>query len=384
MKSVKLLIVGLDAATLDLINPWVAEGKLPNIARLMSAGASGRLASIVPPITPPAWTSFMTGKNPGKHGIFDFLETEPGTYSQRYLNAGSRRTKTIWRMLNEAGYTVGTMNVPFTYPPEHLDGFQIAGMATPSENSPFVYPPALRSELEGCLGRFRLDVRYLGFMSTNLRRHQVIDDMKDLDDQWLRASLYLIEKHPADVMMFTFMSIDTVQHHFWQYMDPTHHYHDASAAQEFGDAVFRVYQWLDNAVAQMVEKVSPDTPIFVVSDHGGGPTSDRVVYLNRFLAQLGLLHYIETKDSPLQKIAKDFLRWSYHLLRSSLSSRQKIKLANAFPTLRKRFETNVTWSSNIDWSRTKAFCSEVLASPPGIRINRKGVKPAGIVDEGGV
>ena len=162
----------------------------------------------------------------------------------------------------------------------------------------------------------------------------------------------------------------------------THHYHDASAVQDFGDAVFRVYQWLDNAVARIVEKVSPDTSVFVVSDHGGGPTSDRVLYLNRFLAQLGLLHYIEKKDSPLQKIAKDFLRWSYDLLRGPLSSRQKIMLANAVPALRKRFETAVTSYTNIDWSQTKAFCSEVLASPPGIWINRKGVKPAGIVDEG--
>lgn len=381
MKTVKLLIIGLDAATFDLINPWVAKGKLPNLAGLMSAGASGRLASVVPPITPPAWTSFMTGKNPGKHGIFDFLETHPGTYSQRYLNASSRRTKTIWRMLNEAGYTVGTMNLPFTYPPEHLDGFQISGMATPSEKSPFVFPPELRSELEGCLGRFRLDQRYLGFMSTNLRRQRVLDDMKHLDDQWLRASLYLMEKHSADVMMFTFMSIDTVQHHFWQYMDPTHHYYDPKAVPEFGDAVFRVYEWLDRAVGRMMEKVSPDTSVFVVSDHGGGPTSDRVLYLNRFLAQLGLLHYIERKDSSLQKLAKHLLRRSYNLLRSSLSSRQKIKLANALPSLRKRFETAVTSYSNIDWSRTKAYCSEVLASPPGIRINRKGVKPAGVVDE---
>jgi len=382
MKTVKLLIIGLDAATFDLINPWVAEGKLSNLARLMSAGTSGRLASVVPPITPPAWTSFMTGKNPGKHGVFDFLETEPGTYSLRYLNGNSRRAKTIWRMLNDAGYTVGTMNIPFTYPPEHLDGFQISGMATPSENSPFVYPPALRRELESCLGRFRLDQRYLGFMSTNPRRRQVIEDMKNLDKQWLRASLYLIEKHPADVMMFTFMSIDTVQHHFWQYMDPTHHYHDPSAAQEFGDAVFRVYQWLDDAVARMLEKVSPDTAVFIVSDHGGGPTSDRVIHLNRFLAQLGLLHYIETKDSPRQKAGKDFVRWSYNLLRGSLSSRQKIQLANTFPSLRKHFEAAATAYTNIDWSRTKAFCSEVLASPPGIWINRKGAKPAGIVDEG--
>lgn len=381
MKPIKLLIIGLDAATFDLISPWTAEGKLPTLARLIKEGASGRLASVVPPITPPAWTSFMTGKNSGKHGIFDFLETQPGTYSLRYLNGSSRRAETIWRMLNRAGYTVGTMNVPFTYPPEHLDGFQIAGMATPSENSPFIYPPELRRELENSLGRFRLDQRFLGFMSTNRRRQQVLEEMANLDRQWLRASLYLMEKHPADVMMFTFMSIDTVQHHFWQYMDATHHYHDPVAAREFGDAVFRVYQWLDEAVARMLEKLSSDTSVFVLSDHGGGPTSDRVIYLNRFLAQLGLLHYVDTKDSHLQKVAKNSVRWSYNLLRSSLSSRQKIHLANTFPILRKRFEAVATSYAHIDWSRTKAFCSEVLASPPGIRINRKGVRPHGIVDE---
>jgi predicted AlkP superfamily phosphohydrolase/phosphomutase len=106
------------------------------------------------------------------------------------------------------------------------------------------------------------------------------------------------------------------------------------------------------------------------------------LYLNRFLAQLGLLHYIETKDSPLEKITKGFLRWSYRVLRSSLSPRQKIILANALPVLRERFETAATSYTKIDWSRTKAFCSEVLASPPGIWINRKGAMPAGIVDEG--
>lgn len=382
MKTVKLLIIGLDAATFDLINPWIAEGKLPNLAQLINSGASGPLASILPPVTPPAWTSFMTGKNPGKHGIFEFTEMPSGTYSLRYLDASSRRTKTVWRMLNEAGFTVGTMNIPFTYPPEHLDGFQISGMSTPSEKSPFVYPPELRRELEDRLGKIRLDPRFLGFMSTPLRRHQVLDELKNLDDQWLRNSLYLIDKHPADVMMFTFMSIDTVQHHFWQYMDQTHHYHDATAVKDFGDAVLHVYERLDSAVARILEAVSPDTSVLVVSDHGGGATSDRVLYLNRFLAQLGLLHYIETKNSPLRKMAHNFLRRSYDLLRGSLSSGQKIRLADAFPALRKSFESAATSYTNIDWSRTKAFCSEVLASPQGIWINRKGVMPAGIVDEG--
>jgi predicted AlkP superfamily phosphohydrolase/phosphomutase len=165
-------------------------------------------------------------------------------------------------------------------------------------------------------------------------------------------------------------------------MDPTHHYHDASVAQEFGDAIFRVYQRLDNAVARIIEKVSSDTSVFVVSDHGGGPTSDRRLYLNRFLAQSGLLHYIETRNSPLREIAQDFLRRFYYLLRGSLNSGQKNWLAHVFPILRKRFENAATSYSSIDWSRTKAFCSEVLASPAGIWINRKRDMPAGIVDEG--
>jgi predicted AlkP superfamily phosphohydrolase/phosphomutase len=381
MKEPKVLIVGLDAATFELIIPWIAEGKLPNLAALMKEGAWGRLASVLPPITPPAWTSFMTGKNPGKHGIFHFLEAQPGSYELRYLNAGSRRTKTIWRMLNDAGFTVGAMNIPFTYPPEHLNGFQISGMDTPSEKSPFIHPPELRSELVGLLGRFELDLRYLGFMSTDARREQVLSEMEQLDDQWLRASLYLMEKRPADVMMFTFMSIDTVQHYFWQYMDREHHLYDPAVAQRFGNAVLHVYQRLDDAVGQLLKKAPGNTSVFVVSDHGGGPTSDRVIYLNRYLAQLGLLHYCRDERPAVKKLVQKLVRSVYLSVIASLSHHAKSRLANLFPAFRKWFESTATSFTEIDWGRTKAYCTEVLASPPSIWINRKGVKPTGIVEE---
>jgi len=382
MKTPKVLIVGLDSATFDLARPWIDEGKLPSLAALMKNGAWGRLASVVPPITPPAWTSFMTGKNPGKHGIFHFLEASPGRYGLRYLNAGSRRAKTIWRILSDAGYAVGTINIPFTYPPEQLSGFQISGMDTPSEKSSFIYPPELRSELEGLLGRFKLDLRYLGYMTTDPRRHEVLAEMEKLDRQWLGASLYLMRKHPADVVMVTFMSIDTAQHYFWQYMDRNHHLHDSAAAKHFGDAILRVYQRLDDAIGQLLGETSSGTSVFIVSDHGGGPTSDRVVYLNRYLAQLGLLYYREDKSSALEKLRKKIVRGSYTLLRNALSSGQKSFLAYKLPALRKRFETAFTSFSQIDWTRTKAYCSEVLASPPSIWINLKGVKPFGIVEQG--
>src|SRR6266571_4332402 len=144
MKKVpKVVVIGLDAATWTVIRPWMAEGQMPNLAKLM-----------------------------------------------------------------KAGYSVGTMNIPFTYPPEPLNGFQISGMDTPSETSPFIHPPELREELVKHLGGIQLDLRFLGAMSTDERRNQVLAEMEQMDNQWTKAALYLLENHPQDVMMFVFMSID--------------------------------------------------------------------------------------------------------------------------------------------------------------------------------
>ena len=382
-KDPKVIIIGLDAATWTLIRPWMAEGGMPNLAKLMNAGVSGTLQSVLPPITPPAWTSFMTGKNPGKHGVFHFIETAPDRYAMNYANGGSRRSPTVWRILNAAGLSVGTMNVPFTYPPEALDGFQISGLDTPSANSSFVHPPALKRELVDYLGKINHDVRFLGFMSTDHRRAQVLAEMEKIDQQWAAVALYLLEHHPQDVMMFVFMSIDTVQHYFWQYMDHGHFLHDPKAEPRFQNAV---YERLDAVTGRIIEKLPNDTTVLVVSDHGGGPVVDRTLFLNRYLHQLGLLQYHKKGSggrqgrSGLRKLKLKILRGAYSFLRNSLSSRQKSRLAEIFPTLRKKAELAYTSFVDIDWGSTKAFCSEVLASPPNVWINLKGIKPAGIVE----
>src|SRR6266571_2559396 len=315
MKKVpKVVVIGLDAATWTVIRPWMAEGQMPNLAKLMKAGVSGTLESILPPITPPAWTSFMTGKNPGKHGIFHFVETEHGGYAMNYANATSRRSPTVWKLLNNAGYSVGTMNIPFTYPPE------------------------LREELVKYLGGIQLDIRFLGAMSTDERRNQVLAEMKQIDKQWTKAALYLLENHPQDVMMFVFMSIDTVQHHFWHHMDKEHFLHDPARAPKFGDAVRKVYERLDAAAGQIIDRLPPETTLFVVSDHGGGPVVDRTIFLNRYLAQLGLLNYDEKTTSGIRRLGKKLLRVSFSALRSTLTSRQKSRLAMLFPKIRQKSE----------------------------------------------
>jgi len=385
-KSPKVVVIGLDAATWTLIRPWIDEGGMPNLANLMRAGVSGSLQSVLPPITPPAWTSFMTGKNPGKHGVFHFVETEPEGYEMNYANGASRRSPTIWKLLNTAGFSVGTMNIPFTYPPETLNGFQISGLDTPTANSPFVYPPSLKRELVEHFGKINHDVRFLGFMSTDRRRTQVLAEMEKIDRQWAAIAFYLLEHHPQDVMMFVFMSIDTVQHYFWQYMDRSHFLHDPKAEPLFGNAVRQVYERLDAVTGELIAKLPADTTVLVVSDHGGGPVVDRTLFLNRYLHQLGLLHYHKKGNEGLrrkfglQRIGSKILKGGFSLLRKSLSSRQKTLLADRFPWLRKRAELAYTSFQHIDWSRTKAYCSEVLASPPSIWINLKGAKSRGVVE----
>ena len=381
MTTPKIFIVGLDAATLSLIRPWAEQGLLPHFDRLLKDGASGALSSTLPPITPPAWTSFMTGKNPGKHGLFHFVEPQPGAYTLRYTNAGSRKARTLWRILSDAGYTVGVMNTPFTYPPEPVNGFQISGMDTPSPESPFIHPPSLRKELEQAIGKISLDIRYLGFMSTDERRDQVLAEIEKLDRQWTEAGLYLLEKHPADVMMFTYTSVDTAQHYFWHYMDPHHFLHDPQGVSLYGKTILQVYQRMDDAIGRFMNRLPKETTVVVVSDHGAGPISDRLVYLNRHLSQLGLLKYRDHPNrwSPERAIQK-LLRRVDSLLRGSLSSRQKSALARLFPRLRQKVETSSTSFAAIDWSSTKAYCSEMLASPPNIWINLRGARPSGIVE----
>ena len=123
----RVFIIGWDGATFDLIRPWAAEGKLPTLARLMVAGATGHLQSTLPPMTFQAWSSFLTGKNPGKHGIFDFTRQRPGSYELEFVNGGHRHGDSFWRLLSDAGRKVISISVPCTYPPEAVNGIMISG-----------------------------------------------------------------------------------------------------------------------------------------------------------------------------------------------------------------------------------------------------------------
>ncbi len=381
-RPLKLLVIGLDGATWSVIEPLARAGRVPNLARIMQ-GVQGPLESTIPPVTPPAWTSFMTGKNPGKHGLYHFVEPEPGSYQMRYTNARSRRARTIWSILSEAGRRVGVVNVPMTFPPEPVDGFMISGMDTPDAASDFIYPKSLVTDLRKAVGPVKLDLRYLGFMHSDERRRQVLQELDVVDEQRLRMLLYLLEREPVEVLMAVYGSPDTSQHYFWHYADSSHYRYDPRGAQTFGSAIGDVYVRLDRQIGALMERVADDGAVMIVSDHGFGPTSSKLLYLNRYLAELGLLAYRKAGTAGLGGLVSRTVRGTDRVLRGALSSDQKKRLARMFPKLRVRWESSLTALNAVDWSATKAYCSEVLASPANIWINVRGRQPQGTVDPGG-
>ena len=214
----KLLIIGLDGATFDLIKPWAAEGKLPTLAKLMQDGVTGNLESTLPPVTSPAWPTFMTGKNPGKHGVFDFIRPRAGTFDM--VNASQIKGKLLWEILSEAGYSVGVLNVPITYPPRKVNGYMVPGLLSPDQGKT-VYPPDLLKPYEAELGKYRLtpNVQYKAG-----NEDEFIADLHDLIDTQLRYALRLMKDHPTDVLMLHFLATDNGSHALWRFMDQ-----DASA-----------------------------------------------------------------------------------------------------------------------------------------------------------
>jgi predicted AlkP superfamily phosphohydrolase/phosphomutase len=378
----KVLIIGIDGATFNLIKPWAEGGKLPTFKHLLDEGVHGEMESIIPPITPPAWASFMTGMNPGKHGLLNFIEHQVQDYSVRYTNGSSHRVPTIWRQLSDLGWRVGVMNIPMTYPPEAVNGFCISGLDTPDRNSDFVYPKELRKELEESVGEIHLDPRHLGFMKTDERRDQVLEDLIQIENRRTELASYLMKHHPVDVMMLVYTAADTAQHFFWNYMDETHFLHDPVGARKYRNAILEIYQMIDANIGRLLDQIPEECTVLLVSDHGGGPVSRKVIYLNQYLQELGLLVYKGNRNRAPKQMLHRLTRGIDGYLRGALTPRQKAWLAGLFPSAREKWELYASSVGIINWEETRAYCLEFLSFPSEIWINLEGRTPHGRVKPG--
>jgi predicted AlkP superfamily phosphohydrolase/phosphomutase len=366
----KVLIFGLDGATLDLILPWAAEGKLPVLQSLMARGAWGRLETTTPPMTSPAWPSFATGKYPGKHGVFDFVSAHSGDFN--VINATAVRAQTMWDLLSAQGKQVGVMNVPVTYPPRAVNGFLISGLLSPS-SAQVTYPADLLApyEPDGDAYRVMPTVQYKPGNEA-----EFMHDLESLIDTRTRFAERLMRDRPWDMMMVHFLATDLVQHAMWRHMDPTHPQHEPGNG--FEDAIQQIYARVDQAVGRLLAQAGDDTTVIVMSDHGSGALHGQV-NLNVLLWQQGLL---QMKRSPLTQLRLAMFRLG---ITPKLAYKMLARLglqnivARVAKSTRNAVYNKFLSFSDIDWKRTTAYS---LGHIGQIYINQQGREQHGIVKPG--
>jgi predicted AlkP superfamily phosphohydrolase/phosphomutase len=375
--SRRLLIIGLDGATFDLIDPWSRQGQLPHLTALMEQGLQARLESTIPAVTFPAWSSFMTGKNPGKHGIYDFVRLKPNSYELAFTGARSRRGKTLWRSLSDHGLRLGVMAVPTTYPPEPVNGFMISGFDSPvstGRDPSFTYPRSLFDEINERVGRYR--ITDLGQFRIGRGWHaKALAHIHKILERKSAIARYLLQNQPWDLFMVLFGESDTVSHHFWAFHDSGSPRRPNGFGEQFQGAIMSVYKRLDSIIGQLMSLCDPHTAVMVLSDHGSGGAGDTVLYLNRWLEQEGFLEFRRTR--PARTRAAAALRWAgLNLL--PLKAQERLFQHGAAVT-------NAVFSQTrlglIDWPRTRAFSTE-MNTMPAIWINLKGRQPRGTVSPG--
>ena len=276
-----MAVIGLDGVGLPLVRDLIARGLVPKLAALARGGTIAPMRSSVPTVSSVSWTNFMTGCNPGKHGVYGFTDIRPGTFTTFFPNFGNVRSETLWDVAGRAGKRSIVMNVPNTYPARPLSGLLVSGfVAVNLERA--VYPAALLPRLRE--DGYKIDVDYL---NADRRAEEFFADLGATLEARRKVYLRLLREEPWDLFIGVVTECDRLHHYFWdQYADPAAPHHG-----RFLD----FYRRLDDVIGALLEALPPGTPTFVVADHGH-TLIHREFYPNAWLREQGLLRV--TADPP--------------------------------------------------------------------------------------
>ena len=375
------LVLALDGASFEVIRPLAQAGRLPHLAQWMADGVAAPLRSTCPPVTFPAWSTFMTGLEPGEHGIFDFTQKVAGAYRLRFTHAGHRHGSSLFDRTSRAGGRVLVLGMPATFPPEPVNGLLVSGFDAPvsvgtdarSASDPEFYRqvaaragPWMRPELdENAVGE-EFHERAVGTLLSRIERKtafalEALGQMKARDG------------HRPDLMTIVFSESDTVGHHYFRDFDPESPRHDPRASATRKGAIDSVYEKLDAACGELRAAYGPDAFCAVVSDHGMGPAGAHVVHVNAHLAECGLLVARTKSATRADRVARGLRDLALRTLPATAAQR----IFRQAPSAAARLESAARFGG-LDWGRTLAF-SEEANTNPGVWINLRGREARGCV-----
>lgn len=319
------LMLGLDGATFSILDPLMEAGHMPFLSQIASEGVRAGLLSTIPPITPPAWTTIMTGRSPANHGILDFFRPEsPGSKFLRFVSTKQLTCETIWGLLTRKNMSAVSLNFPVMSPPIPITGYSIPGFVTWRHLRRACHPGDLMDtlktipdfDLKTIAHDFGLEEKVVEGCSAD-EAEEWIKYHTYKDKQWVLVQEYLAKKDLCHLNALVLDSPDRLQHVYYRLLDPACFPNGLSDEDE---AIRKIlidhYRALDGMMAQLVASMPSDTTVFVVSDHGFGP-SEECLYLNTLLEQLGYLTWSDravSDDGGSGDVSMDAVKNHGHIL----------------------------------------------------------------------
>jgi len=302
-----VLLIGLDGFEWKVAREMLADGGLPNLARLMRDGVSGELASTRPTLSPIIWTSIATGVSGKRHGINGFVKAD-SEGEQRLYTSRDRRAKALWNIVGDAGRSSTTVGWWNTFPVEQIRGVMVAQVNTISPKmrraGAGIWKGKLVRELDGQIYPPELEQRVLAIVpeveaAVDDLVTDILGELPELPDDMARGylqqsrwafradSIYhrvgielLRSEPPSDLFSIYFGGADVVGHRFWRYSYPDLYRHPPSDAEvaALGHVLERYYGYLDSIVGELVEAAPEGTDVLIVSDHGMRPVNRSARY----------------------------------------------------------------------------------------------------------
>jgi predicted AlkP superfamily phosphohydrolase/phosphomutase len=354
MSKPRTLLIGLDGATFQVLDPLIEQGHMPFLKSFFQCGARAGLRTIVPALTPPAWTSLVTGRTPGQHGVFDFFRMESReNHHIRFFTSNDVQCETIWSVASDHGLRVTSLNFPSMFPPPRIAGNIVPGWVPWKQLRLACWPEGLFDTLKGIPGfnprELAMDIKleekategvsgqeeYGPWIQFHLRR----------EENWFQIFRHLTTEDPSELTAVLFDGVDKLQHLCWRFIRPE----DATPLTEEWELKTRelcldYFRGLDRILERMCTLAGPETTVLMASDHGFGPTS-KVFHVNAWLAEKGYLGWSEASRSQAPTDA---------ILGVGQVARH-------------------TWM--LDWDKTKAYAATPTSNGIFIPVNRDGSSP---------
>ncbi len=393
----KVIVIGVDGGTFDLIQPMMDRGLLPTFANLMKTGSWGTLRSTVPHVSPVAWSSFMTGQNPAKHRILDFTYSQNGSVPMP-VNSTRLHGKTVWQILSEAGKHVGVINVPVTFPPQPVNGFLISGFPMPINATQYVYPEPLARELENH-GWFLNDIATQN--SNKNERDQYIAGLYRRQEERMQAAMWLMQEREWDLMMIHLFETDRIQHDL---LNDWVKWAEGDTSEEIAETAVELekfFQKIDEDIARLMEFVEDQAPgcsVVIMSDHGFGPTY-KTAHVYNFLAEAGLMKFKSDAGVTFKRMVakagltpinlnrmlptavRSQLQKDTYVVKYKNQKQQGAGFAKLLSKGLKRTAQSILLSQkDIDWQKSRAYCAGTSGIVQ-VFVNLAGREPNGIVPQ---